>query len=187
MKQRNSCAHSTGTACMVWIQNETCLKHRKGLLELQKTTIGLALISAKIRNEHVLNKGIKYYPWRALISWQHYDPISWLWSSSMNHYSTLVRVSVVSARNPPSHKAVQDHINRALQWPQNSNMRNMTWIQNSMALSPQANHTDWSTATCRRNLVPTFVDRGVSCGQRGGSPMVIILSFLDRSRYFSFK
>jgi hypothetical protein len=39
----------------------------------------------------------------------------------------------------------------------------------------------------RRNLVPTFVDRGVSLGQRGGSHTVINLSFLDRSRYFSFK
>jgi hypothetical protein len=36
-------------------------------------------------------------------------------------------------------------------------------------------------------LVPTFVDRGVLRGQRGGSPMVVNLSFLDRSRYFSFK
>jgi hypothetical protein len=58
---------------------------------------------------------------------------------------------------------------------------------NSVALSPRANHTDWTTATCRRNLVSTFVDRGVSRGQRGGSPTVINLSFLDRSRYFSFK
>jgi hypothetical protein len=58
---------------------------------------------------------------------------------------------------------------------------------NSVALSPQANYTNWATATCRRNLVPTFVDRGVSCGQRGGSPTVVILSFLDRSCYFSFK
>jgi hypothetical protein len=58
---------------------------------------------------------------------------------------------------------------------------------NSMALSPQASYTDWVTATCRRNLMPTFVDRGVSCGQRGGSPTVINLSFLDQSRYFSFK
>jgi hypothetical protein len=33
---------------------------------------------------------------------------------------------------------------------------------NSVALSPQAN---WATATCQRNLVPTFVDRGVSRGQ----------------------
>jgi hypothetical protein len=32
---------------------------------------------------------------------------------------------------------------------------------NSVALSPRANYTDWSTATCRRNLVSTF------CGWRG--------------------
>jgi hypothetical protein len=51
---------------------------------------------------------------------------------------------------------------------------------NSVALNPRANYTDWSTATCRRNLVSTFVDRGVSCGQRGGSPTVVNLSFLDR-------
>jgi hypothetical protein len=58
---------------------------------------------------------------------------------------------------------------------------------NSVFLSPRANYTDWSTATCRRNFVSTFVDRGVSGGQRGGSPTVVNLSFLDRSRYFSFK
>jgi hypothetical protein len=58
---------------------------------------------------------------------------------------------------------------------------------NSMALSPQANYTDWATATCQRNLVPTFVDRGVSRGERGESPTVANISFLDRSRYFSFK
>jgi hypothetical protein len=59
--------------------------------------------------------------------------------------------------------------------------------KNSVAFSPQANYTDWSTATCRRNLVQTFVDRGVSRGQRGGYRRVVNLSFLDRSRYFSFK
>jgi hypothetical protein len=58
---------------------------------------------------------------------------------------------------------------------------------NSVAFGPQANYTDWATATCWRNVVPTFVDRGVSRGQRGGSPTVVNLSFLDRSRYFSFK
>jgi hypothetical protein len=36
-------------------------------------------------------------------------------------------------------------------------------------------------------LVPTFADRGVSRGQRGGSLTVINLSFLERSRYFCFK
>jgi hypothetical protein len=57
---------------------------------------------------------------------------------------------------------------------------------NSVAFSPQANYTNWSTATCWRNLVPTFADRGVSRGQRDGSPTVVNLSFLNRSRYFSF-
>jgi hypothetical protein len=58
---------------------------------------------------------------------------------------------------------------------------------NSVALIPQANYTDWATATCRRNLVPTFADRGVSRGQRGGSPTAVNLSFLDRNRYLSLK
>jgi hypothetical protein len=58
---------------------------------------------------------------------------------------------------------------------------------NSVVLSPRANYTDWATDTCRRNLVSTFVDRGVSRGQRGGFPTVVNLSFLDRSLYFSFK
>jgi hypothetical protein len=57
----------------------------------------------------------------------------------------------------------------------------------SVALSPQAKYTDSATATCRRNLVSTFADRGMSRGQRRGSPTVVNLSFLDRSRYFSFK
>jgi hypothetical protein len=56
-----------------------------------------------------------------------------------------------------------------------------------VVLSPQANYTDWATATCRRNLVPTFTDRGVSCGQRGGTHTVVNLSFLDQSHYLSFK
>jgi hypothetical protein len=50
----------------------------------------------------------------------------------------------------------------------------------SVALSPRANYTDWATATCRRNFVLTFVDRGVSLGQRGGSATVANLSLLDR-------
>jgi hypothetical protein len=54
------------------------------------------------------------------------------------------------------------------------------WGIYSVAFSPQANYTDWATATYRRNLVPTFVDRGVSRGQRGESPTIVNLSFLDR-------
>jgi hypothetical protein len=58
---------------------------------------------------------------------------------------------------------------------------------NSVALSQQGNYTDRATATCQRNLVPTFADRGVSRGQCGESPRAVNLSFLERSRYFSFK
>jgi hypothetical protein len=33
-----------------------------------------------------------------------------------------------------------------------------------LALSPQANYTDWAAVACRRILIPTFADRGVSHG-----------------------
>jgi hypothetical protein len=58
---------------------------------------------------------------------------------------------------------------------------------NSVAFNPQAKYTNWATVAGRRILVPPFVDRGVLRGQRGGTPTVVNLSFLDRSRYFSFK
>jgi hypothetical protein len=45
--------------------------------------------------------------------------------------------------------------------------------KNSVAFSLQANYTDWATATCWRNSVPTFADRGVSCGQRSGFLTVV--------------
>jgi hypothetical protein len=41
--------------------------------------------------------------------------------------------------------------------------------------------------TFRQNLVPTFVDRGVSHGQRSGFRTVVNLSVIDRNRYISFK
>jgi hypothetical protein len=66
-------------------------------------------------------------------------------------------------------------------------LQNKSKQTNSMAFSPQMNYTDWAAAICRRNLVPNLADRGVSRGQRGGSPTVANLSSLDRSRYFSFK
>jgi hypothetical protein len=69
----------------------------------------------------------------------------------------------------------------------NTNFFTFASKQTSGALSPQANYTEWATDTCRQNLVSTFVERGVSRDQRGGSPTVVNLSFLDRSRYFSFK
>jgi hypothetical protein len=55
-----------------------------------------------------------------------------------------------------------------------------------MAFSLQENYTDWRPPLVDEILVPTFVDRGVSRDQRGGSPTVVNLSFLDRSRYFFF-
>jgi hypothetical protein len=58
---------------------------------------------------------------------------------------------------------------------------------NSVALISRANSTDWATVTFRWNLVPTFLARRMSRGQRGGSLTVVNLSFLDRSRYLSFK
>jgi hypothetical protein len=57
-----------------------------------------------------------------------------------------------------------------------------TTTRNSVAFSSQANYTDWATAICWRNLVPTSSDRGVSRGQSGGSTTVVNLSFLDRNR-----
>jgi hypothetical protein len=51
------------------------------------------------------------------------------------------------------------------------------WSMVEVCLSPQANYTDWAAATCRRNLVPAFMYRGVSRGQRGDSPTVIKSQF----------
>jgi hypothetical protein len=56
---------------------------------------------------------------------------------------------------------------------------------NSLALSPRAYYTDCATATCRRNLVPTFC--GCRVVRARESPTVVNFSFLDRSRDFSFK
>jgi hypothetical protein len=61
----------------------------------------------------------------------------------------------------------------------NSDIRPATYSKtNSVALSPQANYTDRRPPLVDENLVPTFVDSGVSRGQRGGSPTVVNLSFL---------
>jgi hypothetical protein len=56
--------------------------------------------------------------------------------------------------------------------------------QNSVAFSPKESYTDWATATGRWILVPTFVECGISRGQRGRTPTAVNLNFLDRSRYF---
>jgi hypothetical protein len=51
----------------------------------------------------------------------------------------------------------------------------------SVAFSPQANYTNWTTADGRRILTPTIADRGVSRGQRGIFPTVVNLGFLERN------
>jgi hypothetical protein len=53
-----------------------------------------------------------------------------------------------------------------------------------VAFSPQANYTDWPTATGRQILVSTFVVWGVSHGERDGTPTAVNISFLDRRNYF---
>jgi hypothetical protein len=58
---------------------------------------------------------------------------------------------------------------------------------NSVAFRPQANYRDWAATTCWRNLVPTFVDRGVSRDQPGGSPTVVNLNFIDRDTVYNGK
>jgi hypothetical protein len=50
-----------------------------------------------------------------------------------------------------------------------------------------ASETYRATATGRQILAPSFVDREVLRGQRGGTPTDVNLSFLNRSRYFSLK
>jgi hypothetical protein len=59
----------------------------------------------------------------------------------------------------------------------------MKFILNSVAFNSQRNYTDCATATCWRNLVPTFADRGVSRGQRGGSPRLEFVLLLFNNSY----
>jgi hypothetical protein len=97
--------------------------------------------------------------------------ISSLRTSRIQNHFTLKIAVVCSSEISVLMRATRHHI------PKDGVLRSQT---NSVAFSPQANYTDWTTATCRRNLVPTFVDRRVSRGQRGRSPTVVNLSFLDR-------
>jgi hypothetical protein len=110
-------------------------------------------------------------------------------SDFLNHHLSLQPLCILRA--PPILKIVWNVsvvVPRTHWWHSRTGFhRDWLFITNSMTLSPRANYTDWATATCWRNLVSTFVDRGVSRVQRGGSPTVFNLSFLDRSRYFSFK
>jgi hypothetical protein len=85
------------------------------------------------------------------------------------------------------HSRSLKHRKKALWWSSASVKGPAAYKKKSVTFSPQANYIDWSTATGRRILVPTFADRGVSRGQRGGIFTAVNLSLLDRSGYFSFK
>jgi hypothetical protein len=52
-----------------------------------------------------------------------------------------------------------------------------------MNFSSQENSTEWAAATGAQMLMPTFVDRRVSCDQHGGTPTSVNLSFLDRIKF----
>jgi hypothetical protein len=97
--------------------------------------------------------------------------------------STLVKKVARSSETSVLTRATRRHMaeDGILHSHRRENLKQTNKQTNSVALSSQTNYTDWSIATCRRNLVPTFVDTGVSRGQRDGSPTVVNLSFLDRS------
>jgi hypothetical protein len=66
----------------------------------------------------------------------------------------------------------------------NSAKLHTRWIYKNKLRGPKsASELYRATATCRWNLVLTFVDRGVSRGQHSGSPTVVNLSSLDRDEY----
>jgi hypothetical protein len=85
-------------------------------------------------------------------------------------WQILPTINISIARDSRKHKGKEAiellifiHIKMSL-------MRKWTelWVykQNNRlrALSPQSNYTDWATAICWRNFLPTFADRGVLRG-----------------------
>jgi hypothetical protein len=120
------------------------------------------------------------------VCWILNQPISWFPKIFRNNDSNIFHSYLFTCWLNSSEANYK--VSRNKRKKENKNTKHVNLYKtNSVALSPRSNYTDWATATCRRNLVPSFMDRGVSRGQRGGSPTVVNLSFLDRSRYFSFK
>ena len=54
-------------------------------------------------------------------------------------------------------------------------------------LSPRGDYTDRAAAALSAKLVPTFADRGVSRGQRNGSPRPLVSVFWTGAATFLFK
>jgi hypothetical protein len=101
--------------------------------------------------------------------------------SSFKQFNSCLRLARIW-NNCKQSKTINNHSHNLWTPSSHSSYKSTLYIckTNSVALSPRANYTDWMTATCWRNLVSTFVGRGVSRGQRGRSPAVVNLSFLDR-------
>jgi hypothetical protein len=59
--------------------------------------------------------------------------------------------------------------------------------KNELCGCPHANYTNRLTSAHQRILVATFMDRGVSHGQHGGSPQPLVSVFETRAATFSFK
>jgi hypothetical protein len=112
------------------------------------------------------------------------DRYSGLWSRSKSVWRQIERSRVPLPALPHFLRSTESEAVSTQPRDDNWGTKQKKKLTNFVALSPRANSTDWVTATCRRDLVPTFVDRGVSRGQRGGSPTVVNLGFLDRSRHW---
>jgi hypothetical protein len=111
--------------------------------------------------------------------WEDFAPKNWLFHHDNASFFTkevltknnVTVVSVHSTRwefsvSPIKDTAISTQLRRLRQnrrrcWELSQNKTSRT--TNSVAFSPQANYTDWATATGRRILV-------ASCGQRGGTP-----------------
>jgi hypothetical protein len=98
-----------------------------------------------------------------------------------------MRLSFIASPFPPILPFYQLHVRQNKTHVSFGAIEQHCKITHSLAFIPQANYTDCATATGRRILVPTFADRGMSRGQRGGTLTAINLTFLDRSRYFLFQ
>jgi hypothetical protein len=111
--------------------------------------------------------------WRYNRAWRKIQPFS---PNTQERYTRLEGVTFVPMVPVPFRVTATSAPDSAL------------WKKNSVAFSPQANYANWTTATCWRNLVPTLADRGVSCGQRGGSPTVVNqIPHSGSIKYFKFK
>jgi hypothetical protein len=113
--------------------------------------------------------------WPLLHTGQKWGPFSYMRPERILCSCTLLQLPVVFVT--ASWRCGNDGIS-GLCW-----YRRICKQTNSLAFSPQANYTDSATATDRRILVPTFLDRGVSLVSAAEPPRPLIC-FQDRSTPF---